>query len=176
MDNKNWIEKLLLFIPKSKFNVVKLWDEELNCNVIDIYDNRPYTDEHYLYYDIKKAIYNVGYHIFDTRSAYGSLYEDIYNVDLACAALLFNIWPLFNNNIDKKDGESFEDWNKRKEIFANNLFERLAKQFDINILDKELLFQYGGFLIDTKRPPKKMSIKSGIFYCKKIEVLQTAEK
>ena len=36
MENKTWIEKLLLFIPKSKYNVVKLWDEEYKCNIINI--------------------------------------------------------------------------------------------------------------------------------------------
>jgi len=72
MENKTWIERLLLFIPKSKYNVGILWNEELKCNIIDIYVPGPYIEvEYYLFYDNVKSIYNVGDHVCDWHSEGG---------------------------------------------------------------------------------------------------------
>lgn len=186
MENKNWIEKLLLFIPKSKFNVVKLWDEEYKCNVIGIYENNPWGVEYYLYYDAKKSIYNIGDHTCDWHCEGGILYEDINNIDIACAALIFYIWDITpNEEKHMKNGESFEEWRNRIKQLANNLFLEVSKYFDLKESDKSYIYKYGrvngvneyGTVNEDNKMLKKRNIKrSCLSTCKKIEVLQTAEK
>lgn len=177
MENKNWIEKLLLFIPKSKFNVVKLWDEEYKCNIIDIYNDKPYLEvEYYLSYNVEKSIYNIGYHIFDNHSEGGSFYEDINSIDTACAALIFYIWDDYCEERHRKQGEEYDAWCNRVKQLANNLFDEVSKCFDVKESDKSLIYRYG-MAIDVERIPKKRTMKrSCLSTCRKIEVLQTAEK
>lgn len=177
MENKTWIEKLLLFIPKSKYNVVKLWDEESKCNIIDIYDDKPYLEvECYLSYNVEKSIYNIGYHIFDNHSESGSLYEDINNIDTACAALIFYIWDTYCDDKKCKQDESEEEWDNRVEQLANNLFVEVSKYFNVKESDKSLIYKYG-MVNDAERIPTTRSVKqSFLITCKKVEVLQTAEK
>ena len=176
MENKNWIDKLLLFIPKSKFNVVRLWNEELKCNLIDIYDSRSYSDEYYLFYDAKKSIYNIGRHIFDNHSESGSLYEDINNIDTACAALIFFIWRSTCEERKRNQDETGEDWGNRVKQLANNLFDEVSKYYDVKESDKSLVYKYG-WVNEVERIPTKRSMKNScLITCKQIEVLQIAEK
>ncbi|MBR6251624.1 MAG: hypothetical protein IKR17_10595 [Bacteroidales bacterium] len=176
MENKNWIERLLLFIPKSKFNVVKLWSEEMKCNVLDIYDDKPFTVEYYLYYDVKKSIYNIGFHIFDWHSEEGWVDEDINNINTACAALIFYIWRGTCEERKRKQDEEFEAWRNRVKQLANNLFIEVGKHFDVTENDKSLVYKYG-WVNGVERIPEKQTMKkSCLITCKKIEVLQTVEK
>lgn len=175
MENKNWIEKLLLFIPKTKFNVVKLWDEESKCNIIDIYDDN-LEFEYYLSYDVRKSTYNVGFHIFDNHSEEGWFYEDINSIDTACAALIFYIWDDYCEERHRKQGEEYDAWCNRVKQLANNLFIEVSKYFDVKESDKSLIYKYG-MTNDVERIPKKRTMKrSCLSTCRKIEVLQTAEK
>ncbi|MBR5644147.1 MAG: hypothetical protein IKW77_08170 [Salinivirgaceae bacterium] len=177
MENKNWIEKLLLFIPKSKFNVVKLWDEEYKCNIIDIYNDKPYLEvEYYLSYDVKKSTYSIGFHIYDNHSEEGWFYEDINSIGTACAALIFYIWRKECGERKRKQDEEFEAWRNRIKQLANNLFVEVSKYFDVKESDKSLVYKYG-WVNDAERIPEKQTMKkSCLITCKKIEVLQTAEK
>ncbi len=177
MENKNWIEKLLLFIPKSKFNVVKLWDEEYKCNIIDIYNDKPYLEvEYYLSYDVKKSTYSIGFHIYDNHSEEGWFYEDINNIGTACAALIFYIWRGTCEERKRKQDEEFEAWRNRVKQLANNLFIEVGKHFDVTESDKSLVYKYG-WVNGVERIPEKQTMKkSCLITCKKIEVLQTAEK
>ena len=175
MENKNWIEKLLLFIPKSKYNVVKLWDEESKCNIIDIYDDN-LEFEYYLSYDVRKSTYNVGYYLYDNHSEGGRFYEDINSIDTACAALIFYIWDDYCEDRKRKEDETGEEWDNRVKQLANNLFDEVSKCFDVKESDKSLIYRYG-MVNDVERIPKKRTMKkSCLSTCKKIEVLQTAEK
>ena len=175
MENKTWIEKLLLFIPKSKYNVVKLWDEESKCNIIDIYDDN-LEFEYYLSYDVRKSTYNVGYYLYDNHSEEGWFYEDINSIDTACAALIFYIWRTECGEIERKQNESGEEWNNRIKRLADTLFVEASKYFDVKESDKSLVYKYG-WVNGVERIPEKQTMKkSCLITCKKIEVLQTAEK
>jgi hypothetical protein len=186
MENKNWIEKLLLFIPKSKYNVGILWNEELKCNIIDIYVPGPYIEvEYYLFYDNVKSIYNVGDHVCDWHSEGGVLYEDINNFDIACAAFIYYIWDKTpNDEKHMKDGEDFEEWRSRIKQMADNLFIEVSKYFDIKESDKRYIYKYGrvngvnkyGTVNDTNKIPEKRNLKESLFDCNKLEIIQTAEK
>ena len=187
MENKNWIERLLLFIPKTKFNVVKLWNEELECNIIDIYISGPYIEvEYYLFYDNIKSIYNVGEHICDWHCEGGVLYEDINNINIACAAFIFYVWDrTLDEGKYRKDGEGFEEWRNRIKQLADNLFLEVSKYFDVKESDKSYIYKYGrvngvdkyGTIDDANKILEKRNLKrSCLFTCKKVEILQTAEK
>ena len=177
MGNNTWIEKLLLFIPKTKFNVVNLWDEEYKCHVIGIYENKSYWEvEYYLSYNVKQSIYNIGFYIFDNHSEGGRFYEDINNINTACAALIFFIWDTYCEDRKRKEDETGEEWDNRVKQLANNLFDEVSKCFDVKESDKSLIYRYG-MVNDVERIPKKRTMKkSCLSTCKKIEVLQTAEK
>lgn len=186
MENKNWIEKLLLFVPKSEFNVGKLWNEELKCNIIDVYVPGPYIEvEYYLFFDNTKSIYNIGDYICDWHSGGGILYEDINNIDIACAAFIFYVWDRTQDKEKyRKDGEGFEDWRSRIKQLADNLFAEISKYFDVKESDKSYIYKYGrvngvdkyGTVNDANKILEKRNLKRSLFNCNKLEIIQTAEK
>ncbi|HPH63636.1 MAG TPA: hypothetical protein PLN63_08480 [Paludibacteraceae bacterium] len=145
--DKNWLDNLLKFFPKSMFNVEKMWDNEWKSYAIIVCDDYRFPDKTYeiFYYDTQNNHYNMSILMPDRKGGVGGTFrEDLYDLDFACAAFIYRVRRTYDKEYKKIIGESFESWDERRYKWAENLWQNISKYFKIKEEDRDHLYRYGG--------------------------------
>jgi len=125
-----------LYLPQEKYFISK--ERNSGITYVSVGSSQLPEDNFRLYYDYENSQYTI---VQEDRYM-GTAYITLDNLQVACACFIFKL-SKFLAKYQTTEEETIDEWNKRKLIMANELFDDINKIYGgLKEKDKELVFRF----------------------------------